>query len=284
MRTRIFILMILCLLLSSCGINKNIGNKENDAIIVNNENSNILNLGIESINTLNPVFTTSASVYQSMQLVFEPLFSFDEALNPIGVLAQSCVASEDGYRYTIKLKEDVKWHDGSKLLAGDVLHTINLIRFNETPFTQQISCISSVSTVDNYTLVIGVLRPVPNFTALLSFPIVKQSVTTENLQDYVPIGTGPYKYDGKITSGKIKLSVNENWKGTSPAIREIHLNVLKDKNSLAEAFNASEIDIITSGEMNLNINTPRGEITTCDYISKVQNPEAGDSMTYSRKE
>ncbi len=264
---KIVILLILSLLLTACDISSQGGKEADEPIIVHSENENVLNFGIESVDTLNPIFTKSLSVSHALQLIFEPLFTFDETMNPIGVLAESCVTSEDKYRYTIKTKQGIMWHDGTSFSSRDVLHTINLIRYNDSPLTKSLSNISSVTTVDDNTIVIGLSRPVPNFTALLSFPIVKSSVVPDDIENYIPVGTGPYRYDTKVTNDKIKLVKFDSWHGETPTIGEIKLNVLKDRAAVADAFNASEIDAVASEVMDLKTNAPRGEIYTNDYIT-----------------
>ncbi len=239
---------------------------DEDDLIVQAEKNNVLNLGMDSVDTLNPILSKSVSVQECMQLIFEPLFTFDEAFNPICVLAESCVPSADGYSYTLKIREGVFWHDNTELTAYDVQHTINLIRYNESLYTSSLSAISAVSYVDKYTLVIKVSRPVPNFTALLSFPIVQNKATTEVI-DYIPIGTGPYKYDEKISSGKIQLIPNENWRGNLASIDNVHLNIVKDNQSLINAFNASTVNALSSNVMDLRKNTPRGNNNINDYTS-----------------
>ena len=235
-------------------------------LIVQTENNNVLNLGMDSVDTLNPILSKSVSVRECMQLIFEPLFSFDDAFNPIGVLAESCVASPDFKSYTIKLKSGILWHDNSELTAKDVEHTINLIRYNESYYSSSLSQIANVICVDEYTLVLKLSRPVPNFTALLSFPIVQQEATTE-IVNYIPVGTGPYKYDDKVSSDKIKLVPNKSWRGNIATIDMIYLNVLKDNQSLINAYNANSVSVITSGVMDLRKNTPRGGNNINDYIS-----------------
>ena len=40
-------------------------------------------------------------------------------------LADSCEVSEDGLEYTLKLKDNLKWHDGEQITADDVIFTFN---------------------------------------------------------------------------------------------------------------------------------------------------------------
>ncbi|MDY3927908.1 MAG: ABC transporter substrate-binding protein [Clostridia bacterium] len=287
----ILMIMVLSVIISGCDFNlPKKEEEEQDTVIINSvEGSNLLNLGIDTVDTFNPLFTSSSSVYDAMQLIFEPLFSFDDALNPICVLAEGYTVSGDRKTYTINIKQGVKWHDGTDFNAIDVLHTINLIRYNETNFTSQLQCISSASCIDNYTLSVTFSRAVPNPESVLSFPIVQNSVTAENPADYIPIGTGPYLYNNKSSSNKISLIVNEQWRGNKPSLPEINLNILKDKAEAADAFNASETDIITSETMDLKSNTPRGEISINDYVSDkmvflgINNGESVLSGTNTRK-
>lgn len=262
----IYITLLLSLFLTSCSP---VANQEEDSenIILQPESSNIINLAIDSNDTLNPILTKSVSVIDAMQLIFEPLFYYDTSLNPICALAESCIPSDDALSYTLKIRNGVLWHDGKPLTAADILHTINLIRFNDTVYTSSLSCISSVTTTDNLTLSIRLNRPVPNLTALLSFPIVPNSKATEPSESYIPIGTGPFRYDDKITSDKIRLVKNENWTGTKPSVNEIHLNLLKNSTDIINAFNASEVDAITSTVMDLKTNAIRGEVYSADYVS-----------------
>ncbi len=239
---------------------------DDDDLIVQAEKNNVLNLGMDSVDTLNPILSKSTSVRECMQLVFEPLFTFDEALNPVCVLAESCVMSDDANSYLLKIIEGVFWHDGTEMTAKDVQHTINLIRYNDSFYTKLINAVSSVSYIDKYTLKLGVSRPVPNFTALLSFPVV-QTKATKEVENYIPIGTGPYMYSDKVSSGKIELIPNGNWRGNVASIDKVHLNIVKDNQSLINAFNASSVNVLTSNVMDLKNNTPRGENNINDYIS-----------------
>lgn len=256
-------MIVFSFLISGCVSNSSI---DDDDLIVTAQSDNVLNLGIDSVDTLNPILSKSTSVNECMQLVFEPLFTFDDAFNPICVLAESCVVSGDAYSYILKIKQGILWHDNSELTASDVLHTINLIRYNDSYYTKLLTPISGASYIDKYTLKLTVSRPVPNFTALLSFPIVKKNATVD-VVDYIPIGTGPYKYDDKISSSKIQLVPNENWRGTLAAIDKIHINIVKDEQALINAYNASSVNVLSSNVMDLRNNTPRGENNISDYTS-----------------
>jgi peptide/nickel transport system substrate-binding protein len=51
--------------------------------------------------------------------LYDGLVRFDEEMNPIPDLAESWEISEDGTVYTFKVRQDVKFHDGTPMTADD---------------------------------------------------------------------------------------------------------------------------------------------------------------------
>ena len=261
---KLIILLTICSVISGCAFGRT--DDDVEGLIVNNKQTSYLNLAVESIDTMNPLFTNSESVRDCLSLIYVPLYTFDASLNPIGVLAES-ITTSDYYNYTVKIKNGVLWHNSDTLDSYDVLHSINLIRYNQSPYSDFVECIGAANAPDSNIVTLTLTRPIPNIEALLSFPIVPDGVTPTILPNFIPVGTGPYKYDAKISSDKIRLIKNENWHQGLASINEVHLNILKDKESVINAFDASEIDAVTSTLIDLKTNTPRGNIYTNDYTS-----------------
>jgi len=261
---KLLYILVFCLFMTSCS---SLPNKEedNDDIILASNSKMPINIAIDSLDTFHPLFTKSTTIRDAMQLIYEPLFALDSAHNPVSVLAESMTPSSDGYSYTIKLKDSILWHDGTPLSAKDVVHSFNVIRYNDTAYTKELSCVSGVSVVDARTVSVKLNRPVPNFCALLTFPIVPNSKAEVAIESYVPIGTGMFCYDKKISSDKIRLIPNEAETGENRS--EIHLNILKNSSDILNAFNASEIDAVTSTVLDLQTDSIRGEVNGYDYIS-----------------
>lgn len=262
MKKILSVILLLSLFLTACTKSPS---DNGDDLIVRHGTENVLNLGMDSVDTLNPVLSKSASVRECMELVFEPFFSFDDSFNPISVLAEDCVMN-DAYSYTLNLKSGIMWHDGTEMTAADAEHTFNLIRYNDTPYTSQIAPVSGVRYIDKYTLGITLSRPVPNIKALLSFPVV-QTGTSASDENYIPVGTGPYKYNEKISSNKFSLVPNENWRGTLATIDKVYIHSVRDKQALINAYNASTVSVVSSNIMDLRNNTPRGENNINDFVS-----------------
>ena len=69
------------------------------------------------------------NTYSPYTFVYDPLVWIDEySLDPKPWLASSWEVSSDGKTYTMKLRSDVKWHDGTPLTAEDVAFSMIVYR------------------------------------------------------------------------------------------------------------------------------------------------------------
>lgn len=76
---------------------------------------------------LNPFFQSNRITFTVNNALFDPLFVVDtnETRN---YLADSLKISDDNLTYTVKLKNNLKWHDGQKITADDIVFTVNAIQ------------------------------------------------------------------------------------------------------------------------------------------------------------
>ncbi len=135
-------------------------------------------------------------------LLFRGLMRFDENNKPINDIADSVVISDDQLTYTIKLKENVKFHDGEPLTAEDVVFTIDSIlddknaSFLKSDFTE----VESVTKTNDYTLELKLKQPFTPLVDKLTAPILPKhafkgvDMRTADFNGH-PIGAGPYMFD-----------------------------------------------------------------------------------------
>lgn len=272
MKRFLTVIIAAAILLSACGDDS--GNDTRDSYTsekiegewIVNRSTSALNIPVYSVDTFEPIVTKSSSVSDAMRLVYEPLFEQDENLRAVGVLADGYSVSADGLTVEVRLKSGVKWHDGTQFTASDVDYTVNAIRNGDSVYKGYLSDVVSSSKSGNK-YVFRLSRPIPNFTSMLTFPIIKKGTTLEIDADYIPMGTGPYKYAGKSAAKKIKLAANDDWHGGDVGIKNVCLCELKDKQTAVAAFEANEVSCITGKTIDLNKYTPKGKITTVDYVS-----------------
>ena len=213
-----------------------------------------IKLAAANVSTLNPLETTSKSVQSIMNTVYEPLFTVDEKLNIVPVLAESYSLSEDGMRITVKLADGIKWHDGTPFTAEDVLYTWDRLKDSNGLYKGTAKKIGSVTLLSEKEVEFGLLAQELDFAYYLTFPILSRNTNYLVDLEFVPIGTGAYKYGGK-SENEIVLEPNTAWRGELKAQRKILVKLLRDNNEALQAFNVNETDAILSEDTE-NLETP----------------------------
>ncbi|MCS0542855.1 ABC transporter substrate-binding protein, partial [Aeromonas veronii] len=108
--------------------------------------------------------TLSGSIQSTM---FEGLMGFDKDMKLIPVLAESYEASDDAKVFTFKLKEGVKFHDGTPFNAEAVKINIDRVANPENKLKRysMFELVAETEAVDEYTFKVTLKEP---FGAMLN--------------------------------------------------------------------------------------------------------------------
>ena len=189
-----------------------------------------IRLGIAQYDTINPLISNNKYVQEISRMIYEPLLRITEDYKIENCLAQECSKTSDT-TYLIKLKENIKWHDGENFDATDVKFTVDKLKSGEVNsiYVQNVKDISQLEIIDEQTIKITLWKTVPFFEYNLIFPILAEhQYITENFVSSTvnPAGTGMYKISEVTTSG-IKLVKNEQyWEPKEFKTQEIKINFL----------------------------------------------------------
>ena len=77
---------------------------------------------------LDPVFSMTNITRNHAGLVFDRLYSADNALRAHPQMAEGHTIDNDGLRWTIKLRDGLKFHDGEPVLARDAVASLRRLR------------------------------------------------------------------------------------------------------------------------------------------------------------
>jgi peptide/nickel transport system substrate-binding protein len=153
------------------------------------------------IDTLNPLYASSSAEISASHLLFSSLFTYDTTGHLQGDLAESMHVDTSGTVYTVKLRQNTLWHDGTVLNAKDVAFTVNLIKDPATRSPLRMNWQDvKVKTVDNETVQFTLPAVYAAFPHALTFAVLPQhilgSVTPGTIRENVfsrsPIGSGPF--------------------------------------------------------------------------------------------
>ncbi|WP_220744253.1 peptide ABC transporter substrate-binding protein [Leuconostoc gelidum] len=183
-------------------------------------------------------------------------------------LAKSVKVSDDGLKYTVVLKNGLKWSDGSKLTAQDFVYSWQRIVDPKTA-SQYAYLASGVKNADKIaagkadvdtlgvtakgnTITFDLERPLPQFEYLLTFSNFmpqKQSFVTKEGKKYATTAatslySGPYKVEGwNGTNNSFKLIKNDNyWDAKNIKTKQIDVQVVQKPETAVQLYKQGKID------------------------------------------
>jgi peptide/nickel transport system substrate-binding protein len=200
---------------------------------------------------LNPALRASTGVYNISGKIVEPLIdkSYD---GYVPALATEWSGSDDGLTITVKLRENVRWHDGKDFTCADVSFTAIEMWKKLLNYSSSLQAnLESVDCPDPHTAVFNYSRPMPLdlFVAAmpdLGHPMPKHLYEGTDIlnNDYntAPVGTGPFKFVEYERGQYVMAEKNEDyWREGFPYLDRIVWRFITDKSAAAAALEAGEV-------------------------------------------
>lgn len=213
--------------------------------------------------TLDAPMTTEAIVRDISINIYETLLTLDEENKPVPMLAESVEANDEGTEFTFKLREGVKFHNGSEMTSEDVLASMN--RWKEVAGTALAALQKATfEAPDEYTFVMTIPSPQSDILDLLAgqgqYPaIMPKEVIDEagssGVNEY--IGTGPFKFEEwrqdqyiHLTAFTDYVAVDEPASGLAgkkaALVEDLYFYITKDTSTLLTGVQTGEFDIAFS--------------------------------------
>jgi peptide/nickel transport system substrate-binding protein len=221
--------------------------------------------GADSL-SLDAINVTDGESTRVTHNIFETLFKYDENLELQPGLATEYDLGEDELTWTLKLREGVKFHDGTDFNADAVVYNFERWMDPDHPehhgeFTyysflyggfkgDKDHKIEHVKAVDEYTVEIKLTEPTAPFISYLAIPMFGIA-SPEAVQKYGdkfnenPVGTGPFKFESWSRNDKIQLNKNEDYYVEDiPHLDQLIFRVIPDNSSRFTALQTGEVDMI----------------------------------------
>lgn len=213
-----------------------------------------IRLAIAGFDTINPLLSNNYNVQDISKLVFEPLLTVNQNYKIEAVLAKEWSRTGDT-SYIIKLKDNVKWQDGTEFTAYDVEFTIDVLKQIQSIYSYNVQNIVGVDVIDKNTLKINLDAPRAFFEYNLIFPILSKTYyQTEDVfnrdKSKKSLGTGMY-YIASVDSNLITLKKNRNWWNDNPLeIETVNISLFDSMGEVYNSFKMGNIDLITTRSLN----------------------------------
>lgn len=230
--------------------------------------------------SLDPAFASDGESFRVSRQIFEGLVGVKPGTaDPAPLLAESWETSEDGLSYTFKLKDGVKFHDGTDFNAEAVCFNFDrwynfeglqqsesvayyygsLFRgFADTPDTAVYKSCDATSETE---VTVNLAKPFAGFIAALSLPAfamqspsalqefkadeIGGSEEAPVLSEYAqghPVGTGPFKFDKWDVGQQIEVSAFGDYWGEQGQVQKVIFRVIDDPQARRQSLESGDID------------------------------------------
>ncbi len=270
-----FILTVnLIFVFTACGKDKNQTEQGTDDTVQEKQYSlswdDVLSIFSYKPDTLCPIISQNNANLQMLNTVFEGLIQPDAKMLPQPWLAEKWLASEDGLEWSVTLRNDVKWHDGTAFTARDVVYTVNQIKNNPASvYAYNVSYIEAAETQGQNEVKFRLTTPNPNFISLLYFPVIKYSDADVDTESYRPVGTGAFVFEDRNEGNAYYLKRNDNWWNGKTATEEIKIKLLPDKDTAVYAFTSGEVDMTLIEDVNKGQSVHAGAASTVEINTPI---------------
>lgn len=224
-----------------------------------------LRVGVEAESDgLNPSANNFAvSAYITTYPVVEPVAFWGSEGNWVPYLAESFTKIGDGSAWQMKLREGIRFHDGTELDADDVIATFAaqladpIISLAVRPaFPQTGNLSDSIEKIDDYTVVYKPTRPFANFPTILTSQlgmVLPSEFLARAAEDptlnQMPVGTGPFMVESRTQDEVTVLVRNPDyWAAdmTDVYLDRIEVYPVTDGVIAAERVAAGDLDLMVT--------------------------------------
>ena len=190
------------------------------------------------------------------KLVFDQPLDQAPDLKLIPKLVKTWKLAPDALSLTLDFRDDVTFHDGSKMTAADFKYS----------FFDRVKAGHKIDVANIWGFVTGVDMPSPTQAVMhFKLPFATSAIWLAFLCSYVvpkaymekvgqdgfvkaPIGTGPYKLVDYELNSRVVLERNDAYWGPKPKMKNVTFEIIKDPSARVAA--------IQSGQVDLTLNVP----------------------------
>ena len=202
--------------------------------------------------TLDPQFVTDVPTSRIVMHIHETLVKPDEAGAMQPALATSWSTSDDKLTWTFKLRQGVRFHDGTPFNAAAVKATFERIRDPATASPRR-SALAAITESNRRRLSIA-LRTKEPFAPLVAqisaynLAIISPAQVQKAGKGYraEPAGTGPFRLKSWQPGERIMLARNDDYWGEKPKLDALETRVVPEDSARVLLLLSGEADVIAS--------------------------------------
>ncbi len=154
-----------------------------------------------ALNSIDPVWTSSQIARNMGFMVFDLLYGRDEFMNPQLQMLEADLMEDDGKRWTLRLRENLWFHDGEPVRARDCVASLKRWMVRDQGGVTLSQRLDVIEATDDRTIMLRLNKPFVHLRTLLSKFILPAVMMPERLAQTDPfkqipeaIGSGPFRW------------------------------------------------------------------------------------------
>ncbi|MDO4330201.1 MAG: ABC transporter substrate-binding protein [Lachnospiraceae bacterium] len=204
-----------------------------------------------------PQSTTTSDRFGA-QPVLESLGRADAEGNYYPWLAEEFITDADALTFTVKLRDDVKFSDGSDCNAEVVAW--NIQQYIDNGKASEIGSPKEIRVVDDKTVEIQYESWANNWDNVIGdIYICSKEAYDKNGEEWCKthaVGTGPFLLESFVTDNKITYTKNENYRIEGlPHLDKLEIDIIMDTNTMMSALLNNEVGVAVKFENEAIINS-----------------------------
>lgn len=242
------------------------------------------------VNSMNPLFASTNSERVLSKLMFATLVSNDYSGHPGLEIAKSLTSSENGKKWILYIRDDIKWSDGEPLTNDDVIYTLELLQNSavSSPYTANLAGVK-IGTTDDGGITFTLPTAYADFISVLDIPIVPKheledsSVDTLIEDDFSisPVVSGPFMLNATQTTSSenertVFLSPNPNYFKPAAMLGSFAIHTYETKDEIKKAINSGVVT--ATAELS---GPDAAEITSNQFIKKESSIDWGTYIFFN---
>ena len=211
--------------------------------------------------SLDPALSTDVPTGRAVSYLFDGLtrFTAEAAVEP--ALAERWEMSDDGRQYTFHLRRGVTFHDGTPLVARQVLASFQRVLDPKTRGGRgwplypirgardyadgKTTAIAGLAAPDDSTVIVTLDEPLAFFPKLLAMPVA--AIVPENPgADFgqKPVGTGPWKLVEWRHDDYLLFAANEQYWAGRPKADSLMARIIPEPSTAVAEFESGNVDVL----------------------------------------
>ena len=219
--------------------------------------------------TIDPALNSASDGGNMILHAFEGLLIYDQDGNIAPGSAESWEISEDGLTWTFKLREGLKWSDGTDLNANDFVYSwkrvcdpmvaapyaetvLGMVEGYDAAIEGDLDALA-VTAIDDLTFEVKLANACTYFDGLAAFATlspVQQATVEANgdawaIDPATYVSNGPFMVTEWVPGSHILMSKNPNyWNADAIKLDGIKWNLIEDSNASYSAYQSGEVMMI----------------------------------------